>query len=50
MGAENAGKRLAERTIDYGLAVMEYCGALPQGYASHHIAAQLLRSATSVAG
>ena len=31
-------------------SVMEYCGALPQGYASHHIAAQLLRSATSVAG
>ena len=41
--------KLTERTIDYGLAVIRYCGLLPQNYAGQHIADQLLRSSTSVA-
>ena len=41
--------RLAERTVDYGLAVMEYCESLPRTAAGRHIGDQLLRSATSVA-
>ena len=41
--------RLAERTVDYGLAVMEYCESLPRTAAGRHVGDQLLRSATSVA-
>jgi four helix bundle protein len=41
--------RLAERTVDYGLAVMEYCESLPCTAAGRHVGDQLLRSATSVA-
>ena len=42
-------KRLNERTVDYGLAVMEFCETLPHTAAGRHISGQLLRSATSVA-
>ena len=42
-------RRLSERTVDYGLAAMEFCESLPHGAAGHHIGDQLLRSATSVA-
>ena len=42
------GGKLEERTIDYGIAVMELCGNFPQGFAAKHIAGQLLRAATSV--
>jgi four helix bundle protein len=41
--------RLAERTVDDGLAVMEYCESLPRTAAGRHVGDQLLRSATSVA-
>ena len=41
--------RLAGRTVDYGLAVMEYCESLPRTAAGRHVGDQLLRSATSVA-
>ena len=41
--------RFAERTVDYGLAVMEYCESLPRTAAGRHVGDQLLRSATSVA-
>ena len=40
-------KRLNERTVDYGLAVMEFCETLPHTAAGRHISGQLLRSATS---
>ncbi len=43
------GGKLEERTIDYGIAVMDICGKFPQGFAAKHIAGQLLRAATSVA-
>ena len=42
-------KRLSERTVDFGLAVMEFCETLPRTAAGRHIGDQLLRSATSVA-
>jgi len=42
-------RRLSERTVDYGLAAMEFCEALPRTAAGRHIGDQLLRSATSVA-
>ena len=42
-------KRLNERTVDYGLAVMEFCETLPHTAAGRHISGQLLRSATGVA-
>lgn len=48
MQSEKA-KRLSERTVDYGLAAMDFCEALPHTAAGRHIAGQLLRSATSVA-
>ena len=46
---EGKPKGLAERTVDYGLAAMDYCDALPRTAAGRHIGDQLLRSATSVA-
>ena len=46
---EGKPKRLAERTVDYGLAAMDYCDTLPRTAAGRHIGDQLLRSATSVA-
>lgn len=49
MQEENPRRRLAERTIDYGIAAMDYCETLPHGAAGRHICDQLLRSATSVA-
>jgi four helix bundle protein len=49
MKNERTGGLLAERTIDYGLMVMELCGRFPPGFAAKHISGQLLRSATSVA-
>ena len=48
MQEQKAG-RLAERTVDYGLAVMDYCESLPRTAAGRHVGDQLLRSATSVA-
>jgi hypothetical protein len=36
--------RLAERTVDDGLAVMEYCESLPRTAAGRHVGDQLLRS------
>lgn len=42
-------RRLGERTVDYGLAAMAFCGTLPRGAAGRHVGDQLLRSATSVA-
>jgi four helix bundle protein len=42
-------RRLGERTVDYGLAAMAFCEALPRGAAGRHVGDQLLRSATSVA-
>ena len=42
-------RKLADRTVDYGLAVMDLCGRFPQSFAARHTADQLLRSATSVA-
>ena len=48
MQNENSGK-LCDRTIDYGLAVMDYVETLPHNPAGRHISDQLLRSATSVA-
>lgn len=49
MQGAKTGRRIAERTIDYGLAAMEYCETLPRGAAGRHVADQLLRSSTSVA-
>ncbi len=46
---ESKAGRLAERTVDYGLAVMKYCESLPRTAAGRHVGDQLLRSATSVA-
>ena len=46
---EGKPKRLAERTVDYGLAAMDCCDTLPRTAAGRHIGDQLLRSATSVA-
>ena len=37
-------RRLGERTVDYGLAAMDFCGTLPRTAAGRHIADQLLRS------
>ena len=42
-------RRLSERTVDFGLAAMEFCEALPRSAAGRHIGDQLLRPATSVA-
>ena len=42
-------KRLDERTVDYGLAAMEFCETLPHTASGRHIGGQLLRCATSVA-
>ena len=42
-------RRLGERTVDFGLAAMEFCESLPRTAAGRHIGDQLLRSATSVA-
>ena len=42
-------RRLSERTVDFGLAAMEFCETLPRTAAGRHIGDQLLRSATSVA-
>ena len=42
-------RKLAERTIDYGLAVIDYVEKLPRNAAGRHVSDQLLRSATSVA-
>ena len=42
-------RRLSERTVDFGLAAMEFCETLPRSSAGRHIGDQLLRSATSVA-
>ena len=36
---ESKAGRLAERTVDYGLAVMEYCEALPRTAVGRHAAA-----------
>lgn len=49
MPSEKPRRMLAERTVDYGLAAMEFCETLPHGAAGRHISDQLLRSATSVA-
>ena len=46
---EEKPRRLGERTVDYGLAVIDYCEGLPRNFSGRHIADQLLRSATSVA-
>ena len=42
-------RRLSERTVDFGLAAMEFCETLPRSSTGRHIGDQLLRSATSVA-
>ena len=42
-------RRIGERTVDFGLAVMEFCESLPRTVAGRHIGDQLMRSATSVA-
>ena len=42
-------RRLSERTVDFGLAAMEFCESLPRSSAGRHIGDQLLRSATNVA-
>lgn len=42
-------RRLSERTVDYGLAAIDYCEGLPRNFSGRHVADQLLRSATSVA-
>ena len=42
-------RRLSERTVDYGLAVIDYCEGLPRNFSGRHVADQLLRSATGVA-
>ncbi len=47
-GGSPAG-RLAERTVDYGIAAMELTEALPRSTAGRHVGDQLMRSATSVA-
>lgn len=49
MPNENPKRRLAERTVEYGLAALEFCDRLPRSAAGRHICDQLLRSATSVA-
>ena len=46
---EAGARRLDERTVDYGLAAMDFCKSLPRTAAGRHIADQLQRSATSVA-
>ena len=48
MPSERPG-RLGERTVDFGLAAMEFCESLPRTAAGRHVGDQLLRSATSVA-
>ena len=48
MQEEKPGK-LVDRTVDYGLAVIDFCEKLPRNPAGRHIGDQLLRSATSVA-
>lgn len=47
MQEEKPGK-LVDRTVDYGLAVIDFCEKLPRNPAGRHIGDQLLRSATSV--
>ena len=42
---EAGGRRLDERTVDYGLAAMDFCKSLPRTAAGRHIADQLQRSA-----
>ena len=32
-------RRLGERTVDYGLAAMDFCGTLPRTAAGRHVAA-----------
>ena len=49
MSGETERRGLAERTVDYVIAVMELCEKLPHGFAARHVAGQLIRSATSVA-
>ena len=46
---EEKPRKLDERTVDYGLAVIGYCEGLPRSFSGRHISDQLLRSATSVA-
>jgi len=46
---EEKTRKLDERTVDYGLAVIGYCEGLPRNFSGRHISDQLLRSATSVA-
>ena len=48
MGEEKP-RRLSERTVDYGLAVIDYREGMPRNFSGRHVADQLLRSATSVA-
>ena len=45
---EERARKLAERTIDFGLAVIDYVDHLPRNAVGRHISDQLLRSATSV--
>ena len=47
--SEAKPRRLSERTVDYGLAVIDYCEGMPRNFSGRHVADQLLRSATSVA-
>lgn len=49
MRSENPQRRLAERTVDFGLSAIDLCESMPKGPAGRHICDQLIRSATSVA-
>ena len=47
---EGKPKRLAERTVDYGLAAMDYCDTLPRTAAGRHIGDQLLFASRLIPG
>ena len=49
MREEVKNGRLADRTVDYGLSIIDYVEKLPRNAAGRHVADQLLRSATGVA-
>jgi four helix bundle protein len=46
---DETGRLLADRTVDYGLAAIDYGERLPRTAAGRHVGDQLLRSATGVA-
>lgn len=46
---DHPAEQTEDRLIDFGVRIIAICGKLPAGYASGHIAGQILRSGTSPA-